>query len=293
MAEYQWQYKGDKPVTIKRFMSQVGLGHRLLADIKYGDGVFRMNAKVEPITTIIEPGEVVTLVTKPVAEDSEVEISNEPIEVVFEDANWLVVNKPAGLSSIPGPTNSTDTLLNRVKGYLVTNNAPDLRPTLIIRLDRFTSGLVLIAKNRVSQSMISHQVENHELDKRYTAIVSGIIETEHDLIEASIGQIENSPRRVVRPDGKKAKTEYWVKKTGADWTELEVKLHTGRTHQIRVHLTHVGHPLLGDELYGGPQDLIARQALHAKSLSFIDPFTQQSMEFQAELPKDMIDILNC
>jgi 23S rRNA pseudouridine1911/1915/1917 synthase len=292
MAEYQWKYEGDKPITIKKFMSQVGLGHRLLADIKYGDGVFRMNAKVESITTIIEPGEVVTLVTNPIPEDPEVKVSDEPIEIVYEDQNWLVVNKPAGLSSIPGPTNSTDTLLNRVKGYLIQSGATDLRPSLIIRLDRFTSGIVLVAKNRVSQSMISHQVENHELDKRYTAIVSDHLELDHDVIDHPIGKVEDSPRRVVRPDGKTAQTEYWVKSTGEDWTEVEVQLHTGRTHQIRVHFTHLGHPLLGDELYGGPQTLIQRQALHAQSLSFTDPFTHEQKVFKVALPTDMSDIIH-
>ncbi|BAP85048.1 23S rRNA pseudouridine synthase [Paucilactobacillus hokkaidonensis JCM 18461] len=285
-----WINQTKQTTTIKRFLQRQGVGHRLISDVKHGQGNFLLNGALAESSTSIQENDKITLELQPEPEDLTVETSNLPVDVVYEDTNWLIVNKPAGLTSIPGPTNQTDTLLNRVKGYLKQQDAEDLRPHLILRLDRFTSGIVLIAKHRLAQSMISVQVEQHLMEKIYIAIITGQLKQQHGIIDQPIGRVVDSPKRAVMENGQVAKTEFWVQQTSASWTMLKVQLHTGRTHQIRVHFTHLGHPLLGDELYGGPQDLIKRQALHAVSLKFMDPFTSQIIKIKVPLPDDMVQI---
>lgn len=286
-----WINQEKQPTTIKRFLQKQGVGHRLIADIKHGQGNFFRNGKLVESVATVQENDQISIELMPEKKDDEVVTSNLPIEIIYEDENWLIVNKPAGLTSIPGPTNRVDTLLNRIKGYLIQQGAVDLRPHLILRLDRFTSGLVLVAKHRLAQSMISTQVEHHLIEKIYTAIVAGQIKANHEVIKEPIGRVPDSPKRAVMATGQTAITEFWVQQRSPEWTALRVQLHTGRTHQIRVHLTYLGYPLLGDQLYGGPQKLILRQALHATSLKFMDPFTNQQVAVLAPLPPDMVNIL--
>ena len=161
---------------------------------------------------------------------------------------------------------------------------------MITRLDHDTSGILLVAKHRVAVSMISSQVEHHELHKEYLAIVSGHLDDEHGFINASIKRVKGQRARVVSSDGQPARTEYWVLGHGDGWTAVRVRLLTGRTHQIRVHFASVDHPLLGDELYGGPTDLIDRQALHAVHLAFHDPFSGRQLSAKAPVPDELTAI---
>lgn len=229
----------------------------------------------------------VTLELPADAAEENVAISHAPIEVIYEDEFWLVVNKPAGLTSVPGPSNSTDTLVNRVKGYLFEQNSAVKAPRIITRLDRYTSGLVLFAKHSFAQAQIASQVESHRMDKRYFALVQGQIAREHGFIEGPIARVADDVKYQIAPDGRFAKSEYWLEKSNAELSLVQVKLHTGRTHQIRVHFSENGHPLLGDKLYGGERTLIARQALHAGKLGFTDPFTKKYLEFSCPIPPDM------
>lgn len=287
-----WKNIFTEEITIKKFLQRRGLGHRLISAVKHGEGLFWVNNRIVDAGSKLKPQQAVTLELKAEGADPAVQTSHAPLNVIFEDDAWMVINKEPGVSSIPGPTNTIDTVLNRVKGHLVDEQAEDLKPHLITRLDRDTSGLMLIAKNRVAHSLVSSQVEAHQMDKRYLAIVNGPMTIEHGLIDAALGRDENSPRRVIDPNGKNAQTEYWLKQTGSDLAVAEVNLHTGRTHQIRAHFANYVAPLLGDELYGGSSKLISRQALHAEYLSFYDPITEQKREFRADPPEDMIDVIN-
>lgn len=289
--EFTWQNEG-KQQTLKKFLAARGVSHRLMGKIRRQKGAVLVDGKKVPFGTVLHQNEQVTLVLPEEKPVIKIAASPKPIEVLYEDANWLLVAKPAGLTSVPGPSNREDTLVNRVKYYLERNGRKNVVPHIITRLDRYTSGVVLLAKHSFAQGLIDKQVSNHEFDKRYYAIVAGQITKQHGLIEAPLKRKEGENFQIVSPDGKQAVTEYWLKANLAGGSLVEVKLHTGRTHQIRVHFQSKGHPLLGDELYKGPLDMgIERQALHAYHLAFNDPFTNKRLVVEAPLPSDMKSVL--
>ncbi len=163
--ENTWVYRGQEPIKIKTFLHSLGMGHRLFNDIKNGAGEFQVDHRRVRPTTKILPNQPLTLTVQPEPGDATVATSEEPLTIVYEDDNWLVVNKPVGVASVPGPHVVNGPILNRVKGYLVAKDAPDLRPHLITRLDRDTAGLLLVAKHNVASSMISPQVEGTRCKK--------------------------------------------------------------------------------------------------------------------------------
>ena len=281
--ENTWQYQGTEPIKIKKFLQSLGMGHRLFNDLKNGQGEFLVDhRKVRPTAKIL-PNQPLTIIAQPEMRDLSVKLSDTPLNIVYEDDNWLVIDKPAGVTSIPGPTVDNGTVLNRAVRYLVEKKSVDQRPHLSTRLDRYTGGLLLIAKHHVASSMISQQVQQHQMLKEYTAFVSGTFDEEHGMINQPIARREGQVQRVIAEDGQRAVTEYWVEEKGAGWTKLRVRLHTGRTHQIRAHLASINHPLIGDHLYGGDTSKYQHQALWATKLSFKDPFTLKQLTFSREI----------
>lgn len=289
--EHTWEYQGTAPVKIKKFLSSLGMGHRMFNDLKKVRGSLLVDGRSVRPTTKILPHQPLTVKMTPAAADPAIKVSMGPLAVIYEDENWLVVNKPAGIASMPGPTTGDDTLLNRIVGYLTAEHSPELRPHLMTRLDHDTSGVLLVAKHRVATSMISSQVESHQLGKTYFALVTGGLNQDHGVIDAPIKRVAGQRARVVDPSGQPARTEYWVLDRSEQWTAVRVRLQTGRTHQIRVHFAHLGHPLLGDQLYGQSSKLINRQALHASSIAFHDPFSQKEIKERAPLPDDLVRLV--
>lgn len=286
-----WTNQDQVDAGIKQFLGVHGVSHRMYNDLKQS-GTIMVNGNETKLDYKLQVGDKITIIFPPEESDDDVAFSDQPIDVIYEDDNWLVINKPDGLTSVPGPANREDTLVNRIKGYLKQQGAVDLKPHLITRLDRFTSGLVLVAKHRLANSLANQEVAEHKIDKYYYAIVAGTGLPDHDIVDLPIGRVGDNFRREVIDDGQAAKTEFWVIKTFSDYTIVKLKLHTGRTHQIRVHMTALGHPLLGDELYDGPLDKgINRQALHAYYLSFNDGITNQIRTFETELPNDMTAVI--
>lgn len=285
--EITWNKTDTTQQTLKRFLQANGVSKRLYGKLKKGYGEVLLDGKKTKLSTLLNKPQKVTLNLPDDRDEANVLVSFEPIKVIYEDANWLVVDKPAGLTSVPGPSNKKDTLVNRVKGYFKKHDQKIKAPKIITRLDRYTSGVVLFAKHSFGQSLIAPIVSSHMMDKRYLALVEGEIKKAHGFIEGPIKRSEDDLRYEVSPDGKEAKSEYWCLNSTQKFSLVQVKLHTGRTHQIRVHFKSIGHTLLGDKLYGGQTEKITRQALHAQKLGFVDPFTKKYLEFESPLPKDI------
>lgn len=290
--ENTWTYHGEEPIKIKKYLKSLGMGHRLFNDIKKGDGEFLVDGRRVRPTTMVLPNQPLTVKMKPELADPAVKVSHDPLNIVYEDDNWIVVNKAAGLVSIPGPGEDNGTVVNCLLGHLTEENDENQRPHLVTRLDQYTAGLLLVAKHRLASSMVSQQVEKHTMIKEYYALVAGQMPQNHGMITDPIKRVAGSARRIIDPSGQSAATEYWQEKSNGQLSLLRLRLHSGRTHQIRVHLSSRGCPILGDHLYDGPLDKLKHQALAAVHLQFKDPFTEKTMDFKIELPDQMAAIVN-
>lgn len=283
--ELSWRVQA--PVaSMKKFLNQQGISHRVYSDLK-AQGIIRVNGKKASPAVDLLVGDTVQVDLPPEVADDSVATSDVPITVLFENRDWLLVDKPAGLNVVPGPANRTDTLVNRIKGHWQAINAENQVPHILTRLDRFTSGVVWVARHRLANSLASQMQADKCLQKRYFAIVSGQVKDDHGTINAPLASDPGGFNQIVSPEGKPALTEYWVRERFATATLVEVQLHTGRTHQIRAHFASMGHPLIGDDLYAGPTNsVIARQALHARLLAFTDPFSGEPRKFTSPFPAD-------
>lgn len=214
-----------------------------------------------------------------------------PIDIIFEDEYFLAVNKPAGMLVHPTPNHPGGTLANGVKHYLLSKEL-DVPIRLANRIDMDTSGVVVIAKSGEAHAALAAQFDQDSCEKYYLAVAQGHFRSSSGVINKPIGKDEENPiRRAVRPDGQHSVTELLVLEQYMEAALLQLKLITGRTHQIRVHLSSIGHPLLGDQLYGGNMQQIKRQALHAYELRFMHPFEKNFITLQADLPQDMKQLI--
>ena len=228
------------------------------------------------------------------SEFSALEPEDIPIEILYEDDDILVVDKPAGLSVHPGAGHPGGTLVNALI-YLrpaLKGIGSSERPGIVHRLDLDTSGVMVIAKNLASHAHISEQFAQRSVNKIYLALVKGRLTQTEAIIDAPIGRDPSNRQKMnVVDGGKSAKTRYKVLKSIGDHQLLEVKLLTGRTHQIRVHLASIGHSIIGDSLYGKKSKTIDRQFLHSHLLELVHPSTERSMAFKSPLPLDLKDFL--
>jgi 23S rRNA pseudouridine1911/1915/1917 synthase len=213
-----------------------------------------------------------------------------PLNIIYEDEDLLVVDKPAGLTVHPAPGHPGHTLVNALLARFphLAGVGDSLRPGIVHRLDRDTSGLMLVAKNSKAQANLIGQFRSHSVTKAYLALVRGRLTPETGIIEANIGRDPRHRQRMaIVEGGREARTEYQVIRYIGDYTLLEVRPETGRTHQIRVHLGAIGFPVVGDKIYGVKSPLVPRQFLHASRLGFSLPATGEYVEFKSELPADL------
>lgn len=209
------------------------------------------------------------------------------LDIIYQDEYYLVISKPANMPVHPSCLHYTDSLSNGVQYYFQENNIQTkIRP--VNRLDKDTSGIVVFAKNEYIQESLISQMKTGTFEKTYIALLEGNLENTSGTINAPISRKENSIiERCIHPSGKTAITHYKLVQNKEDYCIVEFKLETGRTHQIRVHSKYIGHPILGDTLYGTKSDRISRQALHAYNIKFYHPITNELVEYTAPLPGDM------
>jgi 23S rRNA pseudouridine1911/1915/1917 synthase len=240
-------------------------------------------------------GDVVSLIT-PEPELVEIVAEQLPLDVYYEDQDVIVVNKQRGMVVHPAPGHSSGTLVNALMYHCkdLSGINGELRPGIVHRIDKDTSGLIMAAKNDKSHASLAAQLKAHSVTRKYIALVHGNLSHDQGTVDAPIGRDPQDRKMytVTERNSKHAVTHFQVMERFGDYTLLELKLETGRTHQIRVHMKFIGHPLVGDPMYGRSKGIkMEGQALHAAILGFIHPTTSEYMEFSAPLPQDMEDLL--
>lgn len=271
------------------------ISKKALTQIKFHGGLILVNGKEENVRYILKKNDEVTLYF-PIENQSEGLIEEDgPLTIVYEDDAFLIVEKPPFISTIPSREHPSGTIANFLSSYYKKKG---IKSTIhvVTRLDRNTSGLVCIAKHSHVHHLMSQMLQQNKISKRYEAIVHGHLTKDEQNIIAPIGRATTSIiERIVTSTGQYAHTDVKVLKRikvdGKLMTHVRLKLHTGRTHQIRVHMAHIGHPIVGDELYGGSTEFINRQSLHCVELSFPHPITKQPLCFQSPLSPDIQNLL--
>lgn len=288
------------------FLSAAADASRSAAAKWIEDGSALLNGKKVSKKMRVETGDTVSL-TLPEAEPSEALPESIALDIVYEDEDLLVVNKPSGMVVHPAAGNPTGTLVNALLyhcGDSLSGIGGVLRPGIVHRIDKDTSGLLVVAKNDGAHRALAAQLEDHSLYREYHALVSGGMRTDEGTVSLPIGRhpVDRKRMAVIR-DGthsaKEAVTHYTVLARYGAVSYLKLRLETGRTHQIRVHMAALGHPLLGDTVYGGGNTpfekkharLFDGQALHAKRISFVHPRTGERMSFETPLPENFAELL--
>jgi 23S rRNA pseudouridine1911/1915/1917 synthase len=272
------------------FKKKLSVSHALLARLKVQEKI-RVNGQFAHTNYRLQPGDRIT-VDLNLDETSHIIPQDISLDIIYQDVDIMVINKPAGMAVHPIKDKMEGTLANAVTYYWCQRGETRLfRP--INRLDKGTSGLVLVGKSQYAHQAMFKQQKQGQVQRRYQAVVEGVVLEDQGCIDLPIGYAEpgSSIFRKVLENGKAAITHFTVIKRYKDFTLLSIRLETGRTHQIRIHMSHLGHPICGDSIYGQPSRLIARQALHAGWTSFLQPRTLARMQFEVPLTTDMQDLL--
>ena len=259
-------------------------------------GNILVNGNKQKVSYKVSNGDIITIEeVKP--QEIELKAQEIPIEIIYEDSDIIVVNKPKGMVVHPANGNPDGTLVNAIMAICkdsLSGIGGEIRPGIVHRLDKDTSGLLIVAKNDKAHVNMSEQIKNHEVKKTYIALVRGCIKENEATIDMPIGR-SNSDRKkmAVNKNGKNAVTHIKVLKRYDKYTLLEINIETGRTHQIRVHLSHIGFPVIGDYIYSNGKNEfgVMGQCLHAKELEFKHPISGNDMKLQAPLPEYFEDIL--
>jgi len=308
--------KGQSPLRVDKFLMNF-IEHATRTKVQKAaiEGNIKVNGNVVKSNYKVKAGDIVTVEYTTPKKDFELIPENIPLNIVYEDDDFLIVNKDAGMVVHPGFGNYSGTLVNALAFHFksLPNMGEEDRPGLVHRIDKNTSGILVIAKTENSMTILAQKFADRELNRKYIALVWGDVKEDEGTITGHIGRsLKNRKVMNVFPDGeygKHAVTHYKVMERFGYTTLVECKLETGRTHQIRVHFKQIGHPLFNDEEYGGNQILkgttftkykqfiqncfkiCTRQALHAKSLGFLHPTTRKEVNFDSELAEDMQQLI--
>lgn len=293
VLSFTWLVKNEcEGLMLRDFLlEKKRVSRRLLTDLKFHGGQLLVNEKSVTVRAPLQAGDKVTVVFPKETKSATMHAIPLPLSICYEDEHILVVHKPAGLVTIPSRREPNRSLAQGILHYYeLHENSSTIH--IVTRLDRDTSGLVLVAKHRYAHSLLSQQQIDQEIDREYVAVVTGLMKVPRGTIALPIARkAESIIERTVDWKGKEAITHYEVLAHVNQNTIVKVQLETGRTHQIRVHFSAIGFPLVGDELYGGKTELINRQALHCYSLRFLHPITEERLCLKAELASDMQSLI--
>lgn len=286
----------DNYKTVRQVLNnEFNISYNLLVKLKKNKKIF-LNGSETYLDMIISDKDIITVIIDFQEDNSNIVPTTMNLNILYEDEVLLIIDKPAGIPVHPSILHFDNSLSNGVKYYFDTINLhKKIRP--VNRLDRNTSGIVVFAKNEYVQDLLSKQMQNKIFQKNYIAICEGSFENKSGTVNAPIARKENSIiERCVSPSGDVAITHYNVLKEfqidKKQFSELYICLETGRTHQIRVHLAYLGHPIIGDSLYGHESPLIGRQALHSCRVEFIHPILKQKIVINSNIPDDILNIIN-
>lgn len=278
----------ESGLRIEQYLRRRGYSYQNLTHLKKMPESILVNGIWSYMRTTLDAGDLLAVHIQENADSPNIPPVFLPLDIIYEDEDLIVVNKPAGMPVHPSLNNYRNSLANALMYYYKQKNMPFIfRCTN--RLDRDTSGLTVIAKHMVSSSILSNMAVHHEIEREYLAIVRGLISPASGTITAPIGRTGSSliERRIDFDHGEHAVTHYRVIKEDNGYSLVSLILETGRTHQIRIHMKYLGHPLIGDYLYNPDMEKINRQALHSHRLAFTHPITGKKMDFTAALPEDM------
>ncbi len=265
------------------------------ADTLVRRGDVSINGKQIIKTYKLKCGDIVSI-NMPEPVELNVTAENIPLDIVYEDNDLIVVNKSKGMVVHPAPGNYSGTLVNALlfhcKGNLSAINGV-IRPGIVHRIDKNTSGLLIVAKNDIAHTGLAEQIKNHSFTREYEAIVCGHFKENRGTVNAPIGRSSADRKKmcVTEKNSKSAVTHYEVLADYKNYSHIKCILETGRTHQIRVHMAYIGHPVLGDDVYGKPFKDIEGQCLHARKIGFVHPITGEYLEFISELPEYFMNVI--
>ena len=283
--------KGETGILLREFLAQKRISKAALTDIKFRGGKLMVNGRVENVRYLVQPEDEIVVQYPPEAGSEKMKGDHLPLSIVYEDDYVLVIEKPSGMNTIPSREHPTKSLANAIVHYY-EQTGHQAAVHIVTRLDRDTSGLVLIAKHRHIHHLFSLSQKEKSVSREYFALVEGHLDPSEGKADKPIGRMGDSIiKREVRPDGQSALTLYKTIENYPTYSLIRLKLMTGRTHQIRVHMSDLGHPLLGDDLYGGSRELITRQALHCGFLTFTHPINGEQLQFKSAVPPDMQELL--
>ncbi len=289
--EKVYSFVADKPgIRLDKFISEKCPEiSRTYAQKLIAEGRVTVKGRVAKASLKLDNDDAVDIVI-PATPPTSLSAEEIPLIIIYEDDDLLVVDKPAGLTVHPSPGHTGNTLVNAILAHFprLADIGDSQRPGIVHRLDKDTSGLMLVAKNSVAQHNLINQFKTRSITKAYQALVKGKLTPERGVIDAALGRDpRNRKRMAVVSAGREARTGYQVVKYTGDYTLLEIRPETGRTHQIRVHLAAIGYPVAGDPVYGVKVPFLSRQFLHASCLGFKLPSTGEYVEFKSELPDDL------
>ena len=277
--------------TIQSYLKHLNYSSQIITHLKRTENGILLNGIWGRVRDILHENDILTITLIETESSENIVATKLPLDIVYEDEDLMIINKAADTPIHPSQGNYDNTLANAV-AYHFQQKGETFVYRCINRLDRDTTGLLILAKHMYSASLLSEMVQNREIHREYLAVSSGFV-PDQGIIEAPIGRVDGSTieRQVDFQNGDYACTHYKRVDFQNGYSLVSLKLATGRTHQIRVHMKHIGHPLPGDFLYNPDYSVIQRQALHSHRLEFLHPITHKKMEFTAPLPEDMNSIL--